>query len=343
MGRGVKSLAEDIGSLMNRLDYGRASVVLYDPVHVNLRTTRYALTEIGFREILSLSSLAEFRRRLEDETPALIIAETSQDPEVYRLIRDIRLGECGDNPFVAILLTSWLRDGQSLKSAITSGADDVIVRPFSTTFAEERIRTLVKARKPFIVTSDYVGPDRRKDGGRGGGAQPIEAPNTLRALAEHDDDALRYIHERINDGKAAMAAERIRRLCMRVIVGVEVAARELAEGRGVEFSTSDMLKTAKELRLRMMREKSMEAVRIVEALVASTVRLSEEGGFTKENLLLAKELSFGAYAAASGGRNIEQSVDEIEQTVETLRKRLNYRAPKTGDEEGDAELKRAAS
>jgi len=328
---------------MNRLDYGRASVVLYDPVHVNVRTTRYALTEIGFREILSLSSLAEFRRRLEDETPALIIAETSQDPEVYKLVRDIRLGECGDNPFVAILLTSWLRDGQSLKAALSSGADDIIVRPFSTTFAEERIRTLVKSRKPFIVTSDYVGPDRRKDRGRGGGAPPIEAPNTLRALAENDEDALHYIQARIEESKAAIAAERIRRLCMRIIVGVEVAARELGEGRGVEFSTSDMLKTAKELRVRTMREKSTEAVRIAEALVAATVKLSEDGGFTKENLLIAKELSFGAYAAASGGRDIERSVDEIEETVETLRKRLHPRAPKTGGEAGGAELKRAAS
>ncbi len=328
---------------MAKLDYGRASVVLYDPVHVNLRTTRYALNEIGFREVLSLTSLAEFRRRIEDDVPALIIAETSQDAEVYKLVRDIRLGECGADPFVAILLTSWLRDGQSLKAAIGSGADDVIVRPFSTTFAEERIRTLVKARKPFIVTSDYVGPDRRKDAARASGAPPIEAPNTLRAIAEQDEDTLRYLSQRIAEGKAAVSAERIRRLCMRIIVGVEVTARELAAGRTVEFNLTDMLKTAKELRVRFLREKSQEAVRIAEALLATTVKLGGEDGFTPETLLLAKELAIGAYASTSGGRDIERSVDEIEQTVETLRKRINYRAPKTGDEEGDAELKRAAS
>jgi hypothetical protein len=39
----------------------------------------------------------------------------------------------------------------------------VIIRPFSTSFAEDRIRTLIRARKPFIVTSDYIGPDRRRD------------------------------------------------------------------------------------------------------------------------------------------------------------------------------------
>jgi len=79
---------------MAELDYRRATVALFDPVHVNLRITRYALHEIGFREIMSLNSLGELKRRLVDEAPHLLVAETSNhEAEVFRLVRAIRAGK----------------------------------------------------------------------------------------------------------------------------------------------------------------------------------------------------------------------------------------------------------
>ena len=57
---------------MAEVDYTKASVCLFDPVHVNLRTTRYALHEIGFREIDSHSNLKEFEKAIRENSPALI-------------------------------------------------------------------------------------------------------------------------------------------------------------------------------------------------------------------------------------------------------------------------------
>jgi hypothetical protein len=56
-------------------DYGRANVALYDPVHVNLRTTRYALQQLGFRNITSLSAFKELKRAVQEDAPHLLIAE----------------------------------------------------------------------------------------------------------------------------------------------------------------------------------------------------------------------------------------------------------------------------
>ncbi len=330
---------------MKNIDYRRASVLLFDPVGVNLRNTRYALHEIGFREISCLSSITEFKRRLEDTSPDLIIAElVNNETEMLRAVKAVRAGELGRNPFVVFVLTSWVRDGAMVKHAINSGVDDVFIRPFSTAFAEERIRTLVRARKPFVVTSDYIGPDRRKDDERSRGtAQPIEAPNTLQAVTDADEGALDEANRWIAEARRTVEAERVKRLCMRLSVGVEVGVRELGEGNDAVMDLADMVRTSKELRLRLARQGAGEASRIAFALYQVCEELTGEGGFTLANLNLVKELSMGVLAAYASRDDVESSVAEIEKTVETLRRRLApVRQLKSGVNEEPA-LQSAAS
>lgn len=330
---------------MKNIDYRRASVLLFDPVGVNLRNTRYALHEIGFREISCLSSMAEFKRRLEDTSPDLILAElVNNEAEMLRVVRAVRAGELGRNPFVVFVLTSWVRDGNMVKQAINSGIDDVIVRPFSTAFAEERIRTLVRARKPFVVTSDYIGPDRRSDTERKSSiTNPIDAPNTLRAVTDADEGALDEANRWIAEARRTVEAERIRRLCMRLTVGVEVGVRELGEGNTTVLDLGDLVRTSKELRLRLARQGAGEASRIAFALYQVCEELYGEGGFTMANLNLVKELAMGVLAAFATGDDVKASVEEIEKTVEVLRRRLSpVRQLKSGVKE-EAGLQRAAS
>jgi DNA-binding response OmpR family regulator len=330
-------------------DYARASVALYDPVHVNLRTTRYALQQLGFRDIASITTFKELKRALQDDAPHLIIAETSDhEADIFRLVRAIRSGEISNNPFCSILLTSWKRDTGLVRQAVGCGADDVIIRPFSTSFAEERIRTLVKARKPFIVTSDYIGPDRRKDPGRGGSsAPPIVAPNMLKAVVEDDAEALNKARAWIDEARRTVDSERLRRLCLRVIVGAEAAERELKAGRTPAMDLSEFEKGAREVRMRLSHMRSGEATRVARALCEVCAELREREGLTVANLSLARELAMAAYVAYAGDDGIERSAEEIERAAQTLQKRMaqagSSQAQTDGGAEGQAELKRAAS
>ena len=334
--------------VMSETEYRRANVVLYDPVHVNLRTTRYALQQLGFREIESFSTVRELKRRVQEEAPHLLVAETGDDEaEVFRLVRAVRAGEISNNPFAAILLTSWKRDTAVVRQAIGSGADDVIIRPFSTTFAEERIRVLVKARKPFIVTSDYIGPDRRKDGEREGGAPPIVAPNMLKAVVEDDEEALSKARAWIDEAQRTVDAERLRRLCLRVIIGAEAAIRELHAGRTPALDVGEFVRGAGEVRARLARAKSSEASRVSKALCGVATQLTEPAGFTLANLSLAKELAMAAYVAFAGDDGLERSGNEIESAAAALQKRMAKAAGRETQPDGgaspEAGLKRAAS
>lgn len=333
---------------MPETDYGRASVALYDPVHVNLRTTRYALQQIGFRTISSITTFRELTRAVQDDAPHLIVAETTDhEAEVFRLVRAIRSGDLSNNPFCTVLLTSWKRDTNVVRQAVASGADDVIIRPFSTSFAEDRIRTLIKARKPFIVTSDYIGPDRRKDPKRDGGAPPIQAPNLLKAIVEDDAEALTKARAWIDEARMTVDSERLRRLCMRVIVGAEAAEREMRAGRTPAMDLSEFEKGAQEVRTRLAHLRSNEASRVARALCEVCVELREPDGLTPANLSLARELAMAAYVAYAGDDGIERSAEEIERAAQMLQKRMAQsgaaQAQTDGGADDQAELKRAAS
>ncbi len=339
--------AQRAGWSMADPDYRRARVALYDPVHVNQRTTRYALQQIGFRSIESISSVSELKRLISDDAPHLLVLETSDhESELFRMVRAIRAGDLSNNPFATIILTSWKRDTSIVQNAIGCGADDVIIRPFSTSFAEDRIRTLIRGRKPFIVTGDYIGPDRRRDSARGGGAAPIEAPNLLRAVIDDDKKALAHSRAWIDEARLTVDSERLRRLCLRVVIGAEAAVRELSAGREPVMDLGEFEKGAREVRTRLARIKSTEASRVARALCEVAAELREPDGFNDANLSLAKELAMAAYVAYAGDDGIERSADEIEKAASALQRRMAQASGAKGEAGGgaggEAGLKRAA-
>ena len=314
---------------MAETDYSRASVVLFDPVHANQRTTRYALHEIGFRQIECVTSLNELRSMVADTGPTLIVAESSStDADVFRLVRSVRKGEIGANPFAVILLTTWSRDTSHIRRAIECGADDVIVRPFSTNFAEERVKTLIHGRKQFIVTSDYIGPDRRKDADRNSDAQPVTVPNILKATVENDYQALSDAASWIQEAKETVRAERLRRLAMRIVVSVELHASKTGEGPSlpVKLDTADLMRTGREMKGQLVKAGRAESSEICEAMLDQITALGDGNQAPASTLKLIKELAMGAYAAFANGDTLERSKDEIGRTVTNLRKRLKAKA-----------------
>ncbi|MHA6288633.1 response regulator [Maricaulis sp. CAU 1757] len=308
-------------------DYARASVLLFDPIHVNQRTTRYALHEMGFRQISCVTSLTEFKSALSETSPALVVADSSgSDADVFKLVRSVRRNEVGSNPFAVFLLTTWSRDTNHIRKAIECGADDVIVRPFSTMFAEERVRTLIKNRKDFIVTSDYIGPDRRKDDQRGTDAAPISVPNFLQAIVENDTTMLNEANGWVKEAKAMVANERVRRVAMRIVVTVELHLDAKEGASVIPLDVRDLQKSSAELRSLINKAGRQEAGEVVAALMDQIVSLGTGEGAKPSTLRLIKELSMGAYAAFANGDSLERSKDEIGRTVGNLRRRLQAKA-----------------
>ena len=168
---------------MSDWTFDRAKVALCDPAYMNRQASLGALQHLGFSNVETFSRPEDLVAKLGEETFDLIIAELREsEREVFRLVTKIRAGTLGENPFVAILLTTWDVNEDAVKIVLNSGADDLLGRPFSMGQLQQRVQAIAGHRKPFVVTCDYMGPSRRKTRRHPDDDGLFEAPNTFRSL-----------------------------------------------------------------------------------------------------------------------------------------------------------------
>lgn len=129
----------------------------------------------------------EIERVLRQSAPDLLIIDVMTDGgEAFELMRDIRNGRLSDDPFLTIIATSWDAQQPVIDHIYDCGADDAFIKPAPARKLTERIFTLAQDKRQFVVTANYIGPDRRREGNRTQQEESIRlpVPSTLRARAE---------------------------------------------------------------------------------------------------------------------------------------------------------------
>lgn len=210
---------------MTDYSYQPATVLLYDPDPALRHNTRSALLDIGFGDVVAIQEYSEFIEKTSTKDFDLVLADACAiggDP--VEAVRKIRHHAIGSNPFVNVIVSLWDTTPETVTNAINSGADDVISRPMSRTHILERVVRLVRARKPFIVTPDYLGPDRRQvpRGYPQGSAMVV--PNSLQAKIENrpefaaTPETIQAALKAVNDRKISIFTEQLVRLSSAILL-----------------------------------------------------------------------------------------------------------------------------
>src|SRR5439155_23594721 len=134
--------------------------------------------------------------------------------ELCGIIQQMRQGSAGYNPFVVIIVTAWEKNTALINQVVSSGADDLLLRPFSTTLLGQRIETHVDRRKGFVITTEYVGPDRRKDAHRPSAVELFEPPNSLKMKAKDrlsSEVIARRLDSELKAAREKLTTEKLRR------------------------------------------------------------------------------------------------------------------------------------
>ncbi len=191
----------------------------------NLRgTILTVLRNAGFRDIEHGATLEAARTQMSRRPPDLLLCETEfEEEEASAFVYDIRHNHLGSNPFICVIMMTWQPSAELVHKVVNSGADDLLVKPISVAQVIQRVNALIKNRKGFMVTSDYIGPDRRRDKDRPPPDKPeeqispISVPNSLRAKVTGEataaqvqaeiDATLRKINNRKVEGHALKVVE----------------------------------------------------------------------------------------------------------------------------------------
>ncbi len=196
---------------------GDVRITLCEP-NSQLRTSlRMAFQGIGFRNLSDGVSLRGVESAVEQGEVDLLIWDTScAGGDVCKLTQDIRYHRLGKNPFLPIITMVTDATPLNIRKVMDSGPDDLVVKPISTGFLFTRIMGIVERKRLFLVTSDYIGPDRRNKIREEADAQyTMEVPNPLRDRAtgvENSGELQKTIDEatrKLNDRKMGQHAIRI--------------------------------------------------------------------------------------------------------------------------------------
>jgi len=177
--------------MTQKMSFDQIDILLIDPDRAVRTTIRNMLVDNGFRYVTVGSGMADIETKLRLSMPDLLISDSKlEDGNLNAFVYGLRHHNVGSNPFLPVIVTAWSPTTDDVRAIVKSGADDMITKPLSAGQILMRIKTLIKARKPFVVTSGYIGPDRRKPGAdhdRGLKITPIDVPNTLRekAIGDH--------------------------------------------------------------------------------------------------------------------------------------------------------------
>jgi len=157
-------------------------ILLVDP-DLNFRQSMVAsLSGQGFKLIRQGNRHSMLEENIKLAVPDLLICDNDlPDGDFSTFIHAMR--HEGDNPFLPVICMVQNPTVDEVRKVIDSGADDLLIKPVSPQQMMDRIITLIKARKPFVVTSDYIGPTRRAPKRSFNDIPLMEVPNPLRAKA----------------------------------------------------------------------------------------------------------------------------------------------------------------
>jgi len=121
------------------------------------------LENIGFRLIETVYNMDDMRKELSRGRTDMLVIDTSfGDDRVPEFVRQMRYNELECNPFISVLAIVHEPRMPLIHGLINAGVDEIVLAPLSARGVENRVEEMIYRRKPFVVTSDYIGPDRRK-------------------------------------------------------------------------------------------------------------------------------------------------------------------------------------
>jgi DNA-binding response OmpR family regulator len=307
---------------LSQNDLSDVLALVFDPIRGNMLTTRGILHGMGLRRIDGITSFNSLERRIKDLEISVVFLEASDDiAKMCRLVRSIRMGETKANPFLPIIATLWSGNSQSVAELMNVGCDDVLLRPFSVIKVKERIQAIIDNRKKFVVTSDYVGPDRGAPAIGHINVESFEVPNPLREMAIGRGSNLVDQNEQIETAKKRLNKERLAKLARRIAMAAEVTIQSKDENSNNGDFVIDLIETSSEL-VKTARRMGKDDIQDIAMVLENVVEKTAIGHERAENARLARQLALAIYVAYAVDDG-EQFKKDLEQTLEIVRLRLD--------------------
>jgi DNA-binding response OmpR family regulator len=304
-------------------------VVLAEPPGEVRSAFLATLKEVGIEVVELISKLEQLVEELSSGNLDLLVLNYAfGDGKGYRLVKELRLDKMGTkaNPFLPVVMTSWDNGGGPVKAALSTGIDDLLIFPLPMGTLKKRVGVLAQKRRPFVVTSDYIGPERRSDPNRKSEVPLFDPPNTLgRKLAGEavSDEEIEIEVQRMRE---EVSAEKLRRDAFQITFLSRLIVEDHKAGAGTDVLLDRLSKVSKMSQGLLDRATETQAATLrpmIQTLVGTIddCDLDIESQTFKRTLRLLEPVSQGITLAVREHGDAGALADEVQQTIETYRAR----------------------
>lgn len=155
-----------------RLDLRAAHVLCADASSQGLDILSQILMGLGVQHIVRAQTVEEVRRQLGALPFDLVLIDAALGGNGHEVVRWLRGPTVPANRYVPVLVLAGHTPRSQVEAARDCGSHFVVTKPISAKTLLDRIFWVGRAKRPFVETETYVGPDRRfKNEGVPGGTQ----------------------------------------------------------------------------------------------------------------------------------------------------------------------------
>ena len=181
-------------------------------------------------------SLTEARRRLTEGAAKydLAIVEFGDSGELgFDLLKWVRTDASSATPALPVIVTSPIFTADQVRRSIDCVADYFLTKPFNRERLVGAVERTVSKPRRFVVTANYVGPDRRTRGDQDSIERRYTADSRIHRIRDPfrfavDDGALVIAFEHLPDTKPrALPADAVRKAIAAVAASRERAAEAM--------------------------------------------------------------------------------------------------------------------
>lgn len=310
---------------MSRLSFDTAETLVYDPVSANRNATRASLYSLGFRRIETVGSLDAFVECIRRRPPDLALCEAQgTDFALCDTIQNLRQGTTTYNPFIVIIVTTWEQPNTLVSRVLHSGADDLLLRPISTATLGARIRSHIERRKAFVVTSDYIGPDRRRDTSRPSTVGLFEPPNSLRMKAQErltTEEATQRLDRELKVARDLLTAEKLRRDAFQLCVLWRLMQEKPTASANFEVDLNRLKDVTRGVARRCLDTEFEPAIAWCESILAAVEGL-EAGVDRNASMHLLGHAALNLTEVFTPGKSTADHLEAVDATVALVKARM---------------------
>jgi DNA-binding response OmpR family regulator len=309
---------------MTRLSYDSVEALIYDPVSANRTATRAALYALGFRRTETVSTLDAFVEAIQKRPPDIAVCDAQgAGEELCAAIQQLRQGGGCDNPFIVIVVTAWEKSTSLINRVVNSGADDLLLRPFSTALLGQRIEAHIERRKGFVITTDYVGPDRRHGHGRPNSADVFNPPNSLKMKAKEKmsgDAIAKRLDAELKVAREKLRLEKLKRDSFQVCILWRLMQEQRPGMPAVQVDLERLIGLAHSIERRCRETEFDAAVEWCDSVRAATEGV-EMGVDRNASMHLLGQAALTLHEFFHADQTAAERIAEIDATVAIIRAR----------------------